>query len=114
MPGSISNEKSQSVVMTREAMSKDMQQGRWKSLGPVQTEPLQATRRGPRGALKEVGLDRLNQEEKMIWLENARLRALLGSSRSSHASLKSGLRCYFGFMGPVHYVFGTYHDACCM
>ena len=56
---------------------------------------------GPRAAVAE--LDRINDssEEWSIWIEEARLHALLGSCRASIASVKSGIRCYVAFAGAL-------------
>ena len=54
---------------------------------------------GPRGALCKLDLGSMSERERQVWIEKARLDAILGGVRLSMASLKSGLRCYIAFVG---------------
>ena len=53
---------------------------------------------GPVAALKKSRLDVLDEGERLLWCEQARLDAIVGSQRLSINMLKSGLRCYFAFV----------------
>ena len=55
--------------------------------------------RGPRAALKCVGLRDMSNDGKAAWLEESRLDAILGNCRLSIPSVLSGVRCYIAFAG---------------
>ena len=55
--------------------------------------------RGPRAAIAKTGLSKCTQADRMVWLESARLEAVLGGMRLSMPSVCSGLRCYVAFVG---------------
>ncbi len=57
---------------------------------------------GPRSALRKFELGQLSLDDRLAWVEKARLQAILGSCRLSIESLKSGVRCYVGFVGEPH------------
>jgi hypothetical protein len=46
-----------------------------------------------------VGIKDMSSTERNIWLEEARLSALLGSSSATRKSLRSGVSCYIAFVG---------------
>jgi hypothetical protein len=54
--------------------------------------------KGPRKALKDFALSHKSAAERVAWLEQARVDAILGSCRGSLASVKSGVRCYIAFV----------------
>ena len=45
--------------------------------------------------------------DRAIWLESARVRSLIGANRGTIESLRSGLACYFAFVGT-----GIFAGAC--
>ena len=59
------------------------------------------TDEGPRKAMKTMQLDRMSVAENKVWLESARLEAVLGSCRRSLPSVRSGLRCYVAFVKAI-------------
>ena len=52
---------------------------------------------GPRQALKRARLEELSEVDRSLWLESARVAAILGSIPRSKASFVSGLRSYTTF-----------------
>ena len=52
---------------------------------------------GPKAALKHAGLDGLTENDRLQWLEDARVHAILDCSLLSRDSLRSGFRCYRAF-----------------
>lgn len=58
-----------------------------------------SARAGPRVALRRLCLGDLTQAERDVWHENARVEALLSPCRLSMPSFRSGLRCWFAFIG---------------
>jgi len=54
---------------------------------------------GPRAAIRRLKLEQMSGLERLEWLSQARLDALLGCCRLSMQSWRSGLRCYFAFAG---------------
>ena len=54
---------------------------------------------GPMAAVAVLARVNDSQHEWSIWLEEARLHAVLGSCRSSIKSVKSGIRCFVAFIG---------------
>ena len=59
------------------------------------------TDEGPRKAMKTMQLDRMSVAKNKVWLESARLEAVLGSCRRSLPSVRSGLQCYVAFVKAV-------------
>ena len=53
---------------------------------------------GPRRALKKLALAQLSAADRSLWLEQARIDAIVGSCRGSLESVKSGVRCYVAFV----------------
>ena len=53
--------------------------------------------RGPRQAMRHVDLNLRTPQQKRIWLEEARLNAILGGCKKSLPSIRSGVRCYLAF-----------------
>lgn len=63
---------------------------------------------GPRKALQKLHNADLTADEKAVWMESARLDAILGSCCRSMPSVRSGIRAYLGFVeetygGPKKY-----------
>ena len=56
---------------------------------------------GPRAAVDTLSRINDTPREWGIWLEEARLHAILGACRGSIASVKSGIRCFVAFIGAV-------------
>ena len=54
---------------------------------------------GPRTALSKVNLSIKNDAEVAMWVESARMDAVIGSCARSLPSLRSGVRCYIAFAG---------------
>ena len=54
---------------------------------------------GPMAALRSLDERRLGPDEKLTWLEESRLDAILGASSCSHKSVRSGIRCWMAFVG---------------
>eukprot|EP00973_Karenia_brevis_P051808 7197956-Karenia_brevis.AAC.1 len=52
----------------------------------------------------------MDPQEKALWIEKARLRALLGDRKSTRASTRSGLACWLAFIGLLSYFFSFPHD----
>ena len=63
--------------------------------------PLNSTSRGagPCKALGRVRLDIMSDAERVNWQETARVDAILRPCRLSMRSVKSGIRCWIGFIG---------------
>ena len=57
---------------------------------------------GPKRALKRLRSTPMSMSDKAVWVEQARMSALVGSCPLSHKSVVSGLRCYVDF---VHEMF---------
>ena len=55
---------------------------------------------GPKAALDKLRLLDLGVHDRMVWLEGARLDAVLGGRRDMPA-LRSGLKCYIAFVGAL-------------
>ena len=53
----------------------------------------------PSAALSRVALDLRSNQERQVWIEKARIDALLGCCRRSLPSVRSGIRNYFAFVG---------------
>ena len=54
---------------------------------------------GRRGALQALAGQTMQQ--KTLWLEEARISAILGSCMLSMKSVRSGVRCYIAFVGKL-------------
>ena len=69
----------------------------------VQVRPTSSAARGvgPREALQRMGLQDQSDIAKQVWLEEARLEAILGSCKLSMPSVRSGIRCYIAFVGTI-------------
>ena len=65
---------------------------------------------GPRAALMKLGLQAKSPSEKIVWVEDARMRSILGSCKLSLPSVMSGLRCWVAFIGMC--VCGCMHCSC--
>ena len=65
---------------------------------------------GPRAALMKLGLQAKSPSEKIVWVEDARMRSILGSCKLSLPSVMSGLRCWVAFIGMC--VCGCMHCGC--
>ncbi len=57
---------------------------------------------GPRAALAAIKLDAMCSNDRRLWVEEARLNAILGGLKLSMKSFQSGLRCYCAFIGTHH------------
>ena len=62
---------------------------------------------GPRAALKKKMQTLFSDEEKRLFVESARLDAILGSCPGSLPSLRSGVRCYISFADAMGHIEGT-------
>ena len=67
-------------------------------------QPMEAEGVGPRKALKRLGLEAMNQEERLQWMEQARLCAIFGGMQYCMNSWKSGVRCYIAFVGTTTFL----------
>ena len=56
---------------------------------------------GPRAEIDLLCNKSFSEAARIRWLEDARVRAILGSCPKSHASVMSGLRCWFAFASKV-------------
>ena len=56
-------------------------------------------KRGPRQDVRQSGLHDMDGKERSLWLKKAKLRMLLGDRKSTKASIRSGLACWFAFIG---------------
>ncbi len=54
---------------------------------------------GPMAAMQSVDARGLSAGEKLAWLEESRMDAILGASSRSHKSVRSGIRCWVAFVG---------------
>ena len=54
---------------------------------------------GPTMTLRRLSLKDKSEEEKCIWLEEARISAIIGSCALSLKSVRSGINCYTAFIG---------------
>ena len=78
-------------------------------LVPSCVEPLLEVKGlGPRAAIAKAGFGAMKQSDRLKWVVQARLDAILGSCRLSLASWLSGLRCYYAFIGVCLVVFMRY------
>ena len=57
--------------------------------------------RGPRAALKELQQVMPRENDRKLWVEQARVEAVLGSCPRSLKSLRSGLSAYIAFVGKT-------------
>ena len=55
-------------------------------------------------ALKQLDLRDRTQTEIDVWMEEARVDAIIGSCALSLPSVKSGTRCYMAFVGACAYL----------
>ena len=53
---------------------------------------------GPTQATKRLRLEERTKDQRSMWIEEARLDAILGGTRLSLPSLRTGLRCYVSFV----------------
>ena len=58
-----------------------------------------AERVGPKAAIERLHLEDLSLQERAVWFENARIDAIVSPCRLSMASVRSGIRCWFTFIG---------------
>jgi len=72
---------------------------------------LQHKPKGPRANLERMQIAAMRPDEQATWFEQARIAAILGSSSRALPSVRSGLRCYFGFAGHAMY-WQTLHEPC--
>ncbi len=56
---------------------------------------------GPRAALKKAALQNMSRGERKMWIEEARLDALLGNRTATLKALRSGVCCYMTFAGTA-------------
>lgn len=54
---------------------------------------------GPKAANAHMRFDKMKPGEKLDWLEEARVMAILGSCSRTMPSLRSGVRCFLAFAG---------------
>ena len=94
-----------------QVLAQEVREGNLRNVERANTSALQEARKGPRGALKELRLADMGECERQCWTQTMRLRALLGDWKSSMASFKSGLRCYFAFLG-TRMRFDAHEHAC--
>ena len=64
---------------------------------------LSADGNGPMVAMKRQEMGAMSNAQRAQWMEKARLDALLGGTRFSLNSLRSGLRCYIAFVGTCRF-----------
>ena len=55
--------------------------------------------RGPRASLDSLELPSMSVQQRQAWIEEARVKAILGSCSRSMASVRSSVRCYLAFAG---------------
>ena len=67
-------------------------------VGLVSVDRFSARGTTPRQALKNFQLENRSDAEKALWLEEARLNAIVGSCRRTLPSVRSGIRCYIAFV----------------
>jgi len=60
-----------------------------------------ARERGPREAIESAGLETMSGAQREVWLEEARVDAILGACRLSMKSVRSGIKCYLAFAGGL-------------
>ena len=49
--------------------------------------------------LRSLGVESLSESERLEWLEDTRLDAMLGATSKSQASVRSGVRLWMAFVG---------------
>jgi hypothetical protein len=76
------------------------------NVDPLQggTPPHTANGVGPREAIKRAKFTVMNHAERLEWVEQARLDAILGCCSLSMKSWKSGARSYYAFCGMLSVV----------
>ena len=62
---------------------------------------------GPRAAIRKLHQKEMSLQEKLDFVEQARLDALLGACRLSLHSWKSGVKCYIAFIGTFPSIAGS-------
>lgn len=70
--------------------------------------------KGPRANLEQLQLAAMRPAEQAVWFEHARVSAILGSSSRTLPSVRSGLKCYFGFAGHVMYALAVVYTSVCI
>ena len=56
-------------------------------------------RRGPMAAIDATNSKVVTESDRLEFLEESRLSAILGSCARSHKSVRSGIRCWMAFVG---------------
>ena len=54
---------------------------------------------GPRAAMQTLDLKLTSASDRVKWLEESRMDAILGACSRSHKSVRSGIRCWMAFVG---------------
>ena len=67
---------------------------------------------GPRAAIRKLHQKEMSLQEKLEFVEQARLDALLGACRLSLHSWKSGVKCYIAFIGTIRLFLGSGRREC--
>ena len=60
-----------------------------------------AARRGPMAAMQATNEKVVSERDRLEFLEESRLDAILGSCSRSHKSVRSGIRCWMAFVGEA-------------
>ena len=68
-------------------------------VAPPKLAPESLSNLGPSGGIAATNFRCMSTSEKAQWVENARVRSILGASMRTLSSVKSGVRCYFAFAG---------------
>ena len=85
--------------------------GRSLACGSIDRLPLnrpartQAIGVGPRAALRQTNLKQKTWCERKLWIEDARLDAILGSKKATLQSLRSGVSAYLCFASKFGFAF---------
>ena len=56
---------------------------------------------GPRASMNDVDFSVMGSRDKLKWVCDARITAILGSNARTLPSVRSGVRCYLAFAGLV-------------
>jgi len=52
---------------------------------------------GPRAACAQLDFNKMGKQDKVAWMEQARVASILGASSRTLPSVRSGLKCYLYF-----------------
>jgi hypothetical protein len=76
-----------------------LQEGELAECRLVRRHNVTAAGLGPMAASKNLQLDKQSSVDRALWVQEARLDAIMGGMSHSMPSFRSGMRCYVAFAG---------------